>query len=212
MLRRLAIVALMIAIPASSASAATIHLTNPGSVSAPSCPANPCAAVSRTTAFQASDGSSATPFTVQQAGRLTAWSVTLGAPDKAQIHYFDKHEQGTAQAAIGVLRSVGGTVHELVAKSAVVHLQPWFGKTATIRLRHPIRLEPGETIALIVPTWAPALALNFPAGTSWEASRTSAECSSVAVQTVQEVVSSRATYACSYPTAQVTYGATELTP
>jgi len=196
---------------APSAAATTIQLTNTGTVTAPSCPANPCAAVSRTTAIQSADGAGTSPFVITQPGRLTAWSVTLALPDRAQVHYFDTHEQGTAQAAIGVLRNVGNSTYELVAKSPIVHLQPWFGKTATIRLHRTLRVKPADTIALIVPTWVPALALNFPADTTWAASRASGHCSDVALQTVQDVVGSQATYACSYPTGQVTYAATERT-
>jgi hypothetical protein len=209
-LRKLAVVALALATPA-SASAATIQLSNPAGATPPSCPSNPCAAISRTTAFQATDGAATSPFAVTQPGRLTSWSVSLGAPDKRQIHYFDKHEHGTARAAIGVLRSVGGADYELVESAPLVHLQPWFGRTATIKLRHPLRVEAGELIALIVPTWAPALALNYPSSVAWQASRSSTECNNVALQTVQDVIGSRATYGCSYPTAQVAYAATERT-
>jgi hypothetical protein len=209
-LRTIAIFSVLLA-GAPSAAAATIQLTNTGTVTAPSCPANPCAAISRTTAIQSADGAGTSPFVITEPGRITAWSVTLALPDRAQIHYFDKHEQGTARAAIGVLRNLGDSTYELVAKSPVVHLQPWFGKTATIRLRRPLRVKPTETIALIVPTWVPALALNFPADTTWAASRASGQCTDVALQTVQDVVGSQTTYACSYPTGQVTYAATERT-
>ena len=191
--------------------AATVILTNPAGGSPPSCPDNPCAVISRTTAIQSADGSEANPFVVTKRGRITSWSVTLGTPDKQQVHYFDRHEGGTAQAAIGVLRSVGTADYELVAESGAVHLQPWFGKTATINLHKALRVKAGDTIALIVATWVPALALNYPASTVWEASRTSSQCNDVKLQTVQNVVASRATYACSYPTAQVAYSATETT-
>ncbi|MGD0196810.1 MAG: hypothetical protein ABSC56_02715 [Solirubrobacteraceae bacterium] len=195
-----------------AALAAAVQLTNPGAVSPPSCPATPCAVVSRTTAIQVKDGSVAGPFVVKSAGRLTSWSVTLGAPTPAQVHYFDTHEGGTAQAALGVLRDVNGLNYELVAESAVVHFQPWFGKTATINLRHRLAVAPGDTVALIVPTWLPALALNYPSTTSWRASRMRGGCSDVRVQTVQDLVGSQALYGCLYETAQVTYAATEAIP
>jgi hypothetical protein len=196
---------------AALALSATVILANPSGGAPPSCPDNPCAAVSRTTAIQSSDGAATSPFVVTKAGRITSWSVTLGAPDKAQIHYFDVHEDGPARAAIGVLRSVGSASYELVAESGAVHLQPWFGRTATIHLHKALRVKPGETIALIVPTWVPALALNYPASSVWQASRGASQCGDVALQTVQDVVGSRAAYACSYPNAQVTYSATETT-
>ena len=191
--------------------AASVVLANPAGSPPPSCPANPCAVVSRTTAIQSSDGGSASPFIVAKLGRISSWSVTLGTPDKQQIHYFDTHEGGTAQASIGVLRTVGTGNYQLVAESGRVRLQPWFGRTATVNLRKPLRVKPGDTLALVVRTWVPALALNLPSTTIWQASRASSQCNDIAVQTVQDVVGSRAAYACSYPTAEVTFAATERT-
>lgn len=191
--------------------AASVVLTNPAGGPPPSCPDTPCAVISRTTAVQSADAGDASPFVITQPGRITSWSVTLGAPDKPQIHYFDTHEGGTAQAAIGVLRTAGSAEYELVVESGAVHLQPWFGKTATINLHKTLRVKPGETIALIVRTWVPALALNYPSSSVWEASRASSQCNDVALQSVQDIVGSRAAYACSYPTAQVTYSVTETT-
>lgn len=195
-----------------TAPAATVQLTNPGVVSPPSCPANPCTVVSRTTAIQVADGTVSGPFVVKQRGRITSWSVTLATPVTEQIHYFDTHEGGPAEAEIGVLRPVGGLNYELVSESGVVHFQPWFGKTAKINLHRSLRVKPGEVIALIVPTWLPALALNYPSTTAWRASRTSAACNDVADQTVQNLVGSRTAYGCLYTTAMVTYAATEVTP
>jgi hypothetical protein len=66
-------------------------------------------------------------------------------------------------------------------------------------------------LALSVPTWLPALALNYPTTTSWRASRPATRCTDVALQTMQSIVGSSAGYDCLYQTALVTYGATETT-
>jgi hypothetical protein len=196
---------------APAALAAVIEITNTGRVDAPSCPANPCVVISRTTALQVKDGSTRSPFTIKHRGRIVAWSVTLALPSSGQIHYFDTNEGGTARVALEVLRSVGGVGFELIAKSPVVRVQPYFGRTAAITLASSIPVVRGDVVALAVPTWIPALALNYPATTSWRASRSSSRCKDVTAQSVQRVIGSKASYACLYQTALVTYGATETT-
>jgi hypothetical protein len=200
--------ALAIGLPA-GALAAEISIANSGVVSQPSCPLSPCAVISRTTAIQVKDGGVSGPLQVKRNGRIRSWSVTLAIPSSYEIHYFDKHEGGTARAALAILQNVGGLAYKLVALSPVVHLQPDFGTTAVMALADPIRVIKGELLALAVPTWLPALALDYPASTSWRASRSSSQCSDVALQTMQSLVGSLAVYGCLYQTALIPYGATE---
>jgi hypothetical protein len=194
-----------------AAVAAVIQIANSGTIHPPSCPAAPCAVISRTTAVQVTDSDSRDPFVITHAGRITAWSVNLSLPSRTQIHYFDSAEGGTSRAALGVLRAVSGDEYELIAESPVVHLQPDFGRTAELRLARSIPVVKGDLIALIVPTWLPALALNYPSDTSWRASRRASRCRNVALQTAQVVVGSHADYNCVYNTALITYAATETT-
>jgi len=208
LLAALTAAALSLGIPA-AAPAAQISIANSGVVSQPSCPVSPCAVISRTTAIQIKDSNDSGPFKIRRDGSIRSWSVTLALPSPGEIHYFDKHEGGTARAALAVLRHVGGLDYRLEALSPVVHLQPDFGTTASVRLADPIRVVKGEVLALAVPTWLPALALDYPASTSWRASRSSRQCSDVAVQTMQSLVGSAAVYGCLYQTALITYGAIE---
>jgi hypothetical protein len=200
--------ALNLGIPA-VALPAEISIANSGVVSQPSCPLSPCAVISRTTAIQVNDGGVSGPFKIRQDGRIRSWSVTLAAPSTYEIHYFDKHEGGTARAAIAILQNVGGLAYKLVALSPVVHLQPDFGTTAQVRLANPIRVVKGEVLALAVPTWLPALALDYPTTTSWRASRSSSRCSDVGLETMQSLLGASAVYGCLYQTALIPYGATE---
>jgi hypothetical protein len=188
LLAALSAAALTIAVPA-GATAAEISITNSGVVSQPSCPVSPCAVISRTTAIQVDDGGVHGPFKIVRDGSIRSWSVTLALPSTGEIHYFDKHEGGTARAALAVLRH--------------------FGTTASVPLADPIRVVKGDVLALAVPTWLPALALAYPATTSWRASRSSSQCTDVAIQTMQSLVGSAAVYGCLYQTALITYGATE---
>lgn len=210
LLAALTAAALTLAIPA-AALAAEISIANSGVVNQPSCPLSPCAVISRTTAIQIKDGGDSGPFTIRRDGSIRSWSVTLALPSIQEIHYFDHHEGGTARAALAILHNVGGLDYKLVALSPVVHLEPDFGTTARLRLADPLRVVKGDLLALAVPTWLPALAVDYPATTSWRASRSASQCSSVAVQTVQSLVGSSAVYGCLYQTALITYSATERT-
>jgi hypothetical protein len=201
----------LVLVAAATAPAATLEITNSGVVEPPSCPSSPCAVVSRTTAVQVKDGAHPGPFVIKHDGTIAAWAVTLAMPSVNEIHYFDGREGGTARAALAILRSAGGLGYELVALSPIVHVQPFFGKTAHIRLATPIPVAAGDIVALTVPTWLPALALDYPRTTSWRASRSRTECADVAIQTAQAVVGASAIYGCLYQTAVITYSATETT-
>jgi hypothetical protein len=205
------IVAVVISVLAPAALASVVQITNTGSVSPPSCPGNPCAVISRTTAMQVVDSGVPGPFVIKRFGRITRWSITLALPSATQIHFFDTHEGGTARAALAVLRRVRGLSYELIAESPVVHLEPYFGRTATLKLANWIPVVKGDIVALTVPTWVPALALNYPSNTSWRASRATTRCMDVARQTMQSVIGSDAGYDCLYQTALVTYAASERT-
>jgi hypothetical protein len=200
--------------------------------STPSCPTNPCLAVSRTTGFQVSVGSLTGPLALPSAGRLVAWTITLSKPSATQIKYFNEHEGGAASAGIAILRpehsrskkssisakkpakkqptNTTPTGYTLVAQSPVVPLEPYFGETAQFPLEKTIEVKKGDIVALTVPTWAPALTLGFGKTTGWRASRpaTKKGCEETSVQTTQTKIGSNAPYACQYHEARLTYSAT----
>jgi hypothetical protein len=174
----------------------------------PSCPANPCLAVSRTTGFQVKVGPQRDVLLVPRDGTIVAWSITLGNPNKTQIAFFNANEGGPASAGIAVLRGGPKLTFRLIAQSPIVALQPFFGMSAQFPLASTIPVLKGNIIALTVPTWAPALALGFGNDTSWRASRAPAKCTDTTTQTTQTAVSSVIKYTCLYRTARLTYSAT----
>ena len=87
-------------------------------------------------------------------------------------------------------------------------LEPYFGKTAQFPLATTIPVKKGDIVALTVPSWAPALALNFPNTTSWRASRPKSQCTSTSAQTTQTSSARTVQYYCLYRTARLTYSAT----
>jgi len=179
-------------------------------VTPPSCPGSPCLAVSRTTGFQVKVGALHNPVSAPREGSIVAWTITLGKPTATQIKFFNANEGGEATAGIAILRAQRSPnlTYKLIAQSPLVKLEPYFGKTAQFPLASTIPVKKGDIVALTVPSWAPALALNFPNTTSWRASRPKAQCTSTSSQTTQTVVGSATQYYCLYRTARLTYSAT----
>ncbi|MEA2298217.1 MAG: hypothetical protein QOF77_1153 [Solirubrobacteraceae bacterium] len=174
----------------------------------PSCPANPCLAVSRTTGVQVKVGPEKSVVTVPRDGTIVAWSITLGNPGKKQIAFFDANEGGPSSAGLAILRGGNKLQYRLLAQSPIVALQPFFGMTAQFALAQTIPVKKGNVVALTVPTWAPALALGFGNDVSWRASRPKGKCSDTTTQTTHTNVGSVVQYICLYRTARLTYSAT----
>jgi hypothetical protein len=176
---------------------------------APSCPASPCLALTRTTGFQVKVGSTRSLVTVPKEGTVVAWTVTLGKPNATQVKFFNTNEGGTASAAIAILapQRKPNLAYKLIAQSPVVQLEKYFGKTAQFPLASTIAVKKNDVIALAVPTWAPVLALGFTNETSWRASRPRSSCSSTSTLSVQSV-GATVQYYCLYRQARLTYSAT----
>ena len=194
--------------PATLSEVGVIGATTP--VTAPSCPASPCLAVSRTTGFQVKVGTSRNILSAPRSGTIVAWTITLGKPNATQIKFFNANEGGVSEAAISVLRpqKSPNLTYKLVAQSPLIKLQPYFGKTSQFPLETTIPVKKGDEVALTVPSWAPALALGFGNDTSWRASRPKKQCTSTNTQTAHTQVGSAVQYYCLYQTARLTYSAT----
>jgi hypothetical protein len=154
-------------------------------------------------------------------GDIVAWTITLGSPTTtgtdSQTAYFDANEGGAAQAGIAILEPGKHLDYTLVAQSPVVALQPYFGGTAEFPLAAAIPVKKGEILALTVPTWAPALALDDASGTaygkyvSWRASRPKSGCKSTSAQTAQQTLHGAVQYYCLYQEARLAYSALLVT-
>jgi hypothetical protein len=176
---------------------------------APTCPASPCLAVSRTTGYQVKVGAKRGLFTVPANGRIVAWQISLGKPNAKQVAYFNKG-YGEATAGITVLRSGKRLFSRVLGQSPVVKLAPYFGQTVQFPLDTSIRVKKGMVVALTVPTWAPALTQLLDDGSSWRASRPKAACDDTDTQTAQTRMRALTQYRCLYK-ARMTYSATLVT-
>src|SRR5688572_20277807 len=102
-LATLAIAALFALAVPGAASARMIEvgtLAGENELPAPSCPARPCFAVSRTTGYQAKVGTNRGLMKVPQDGRIVAWTIRLSQPGRSQISFFNRRLGGEASAGI----------------------------------------------------------------------------------------------------------------
>jgi hypothetical protein len=202
-------VALACALVPASASARIVEVGQAPTEAAPTCPASPCLAVSRTTGYQAKVVDSRAHYVVPANGRIVAFSVRLGAPNKRQIKFFEDNF-GKASAGLAVIRRGDRLFGRVVAASSVYQLGDYFGQTVQFPLDRALNVEKGNIIGLTVPTWAPALSTLTEDGSSWRASRGLKSCDDTDRQTAQTSVGALTQYRCLYR-ARLTYTATLIT-
>jgi hypothetical protein len=193
------------------ASAKVLELGQTAQQPVPSCPAKPCLAVSRTTGYQAKVGPTRGLFTAPEPGRIVAWSITLGGPTDKQVKFFSTTLGGPPSAGITVFRPGEHLYGTITGQSPVEQLTDYLGETVQFPLERTLSVKKGYTVALTVPTWAPALAVGFGTDTSWRASRTKEKCSDTATQTAITTLGTVTRFLCLYKTARLTYSVTMVT-
>ena len=105
----------------------------------------------------------------------------------------------------------GKPVYKLKAESLVEDLSDLLGQTTTFTLDTPLRVKPNNVVALSVPTWAPAFAINQSAETRWQASRKKGKCNDTAdilAGSAHDGIGTQRAYGCIYNTARLLYSAT----
>lgn len=201
--------ALAALVTAAPASARIIEVGAAAQEAKPTCPSSPCLAVSRTTGYQASVAGDRSAYVVPRDGKIVAWTIALGDPDRRQVEFFESN-YGEAQAQITVLRRGTRLYSRVVAQSPLKKLKPFFGHKVQFPLPRALNVKKGYVVALTVPTWAPALTALLDDGSSWRASRPKAGCDDTDRQTAQADVEDLTRYLCRYR-ARVTYSATMIT-
>ena len=204
-----ACVALGCAVLPSAASARIVEVGQAPTEAVPTCPASPCLAVSRTTGYQAKVVDSREHYVIPANGRIVAFSIRLGSPNKRQTKFFEDNF-GEASAGLSVIRRGERLFGRVVAASPVYQLSDYFGQTVQFPLDRALRVEKGNIIGITVPTWAPALSSLTEDGSSWRASRGLKACDDTDRQTAQTSIGALTQYRCLYK-ARLTYGATLIT-
>src|SRR5207248_8607077 len=72
----------------------------------PSCPSNPCLAITRTTGFQMLLNGRRNVFMAPRTGWIVAFTIALGKPTQKQIDFFNQQSGGKASARIAILKQV----------------------------------------------------------------------------------------------------------
>jgi hypothetical protein len=193
---------------------------------APTCPAGippaKCTIIlTQVTALETIRDGTAYPTTVKQAGSIVA--VTLGlsrldsdrAKAKQDIHFLDTTYGGVPLAQATVLRRLGKKSDykwKVMGRSGPIHLIPYLGQVAQFPLDTPLHVEPGDTVALTTPTWAPVLSFNLNSKKFAYRQSRRANCNNPAVTSqAQTLIGESASYKCDYPGTRVEYTATEVT-
>ena len=177
---------------------------------AAACPAN-CQAVGQVTGYQVQIGSAKNPMQISKAGKIVAFTIALGKPDKQQTQFFNNLFGTQPQARLSILK-LGHRKRraKLVRQSEVFDLAPYFGSTPTFALAKPINVYNRNVVALTIPTWAPAFAVNLGADQAWRSSRSSENCNDVQQSAAQQRLKTTRSYSCFYRTARLLYSATYI--
>jgi hypothetical protein len=181
----------------------------------PACPKSPCQAVGRTTAIQlVADGRRA-PFKARKAGRVVGWAIDLSQPNQEQRtffgDFFTSNALGTRPTArIAVVKRKGDArQYKLKGQGPVMDLTSSMGSYQVFTLADPLPIRKGEFLALTIPTWAPAFAVNLNRTSNiWRASREDGRCQAeddIKAGKAQQNVGSTRQYGCDYSTARVLY-------
>lgn len=208
-------------VPAGAQSPQTIVLGSAAPADA-SCPQD-CLVEAEVTGFQTAIGSIKNPFVAPSSGNVIAWSIKLGKPRKSDRRSFNE-EFGASSARLSVLRKVPGTAnptrYKLLRQSPVEQLAPFFGSTTTFSLTTQLPASRGDVVALTIPNWAPAFAVDQGNATRWQASRRATKkrggCAdkegraNIDAGAPQVKKGTQRPYGCSYSGARLLYSATFL--
>ncbi|HEY7631074.1 MAG TPA: hypothetical protein VH817_10250 [Thermoleophilaceae bacterium] len=184
-----------------------IELGQTSTPPAVSCPDN-CQAVGQVTGFEVQQGTTKQPFKRTRRGKVVAFSVTLGKPKKSDVDFFNKLFGSPPEAQIAVLKPGTKNRYRVSGISPPFDLTKYFGSTPTFALPRPLTVKPGYVVALTVPTWAPAFAVNLGNDEAWRSSRDPAHCDDVQQKAAQVTRGQLANYRCIYRTARLMYTAT----
>jgi hypothetical protein len=172
----------------------------------PSCPAD-CQAIGRVSGYPVQIGQLKNPFLINEPGKVVAFTVKLGKPDAEQTTFFTNLFGGEPSVRISILKPARlKHRHRLLAQSEVFDVQSFFGSSPTFALKAPIPVTKRTVVALTVPTWVPAFAVNQPSDSAWRFSREN--CDDAQEPAAQQTLKSLRTYACFKRTARPVYSVT----
>src|SRR3954466_1648023 len=154
-----------------------------------------CQAIGKVTGYQVQIGEKKNPLFITKPGKIVAFTIALGKPDKEQTQFFNNLFGNEPQARLSILK-LGHRKRRatLIAQSPVYKLAPYFGSTPTFALPKPIQVGARDVVALTVPTWAPAFAVNLGTDQAWRSSRSSENCNDVQQSAAQQTLKTTRSY------------------
>lgn len=176
-----------------------------------------CQVLGRVTGFQYMADGQKNPYKVRKAGKIVAWSVSLGEPNKDEQEFFETELQksGPPSARLSILKPKGDpdeNVYKLTKQTPVVQLSSWYGQPPVFTLNDPLNVKKGVIVAITTPTWAPNLGLRGASVSDrWRASRQAGECDGevdlLEKSRPHQKVGGKREYGCSYKATRVLYTA-----
>jgi hypothetical protein len=175
------------------------------------CPLS-CQAIGHMTGFQVQIGAHKKPYVIHHDGNIVAFTIRLGKPDTQQTQFFTNLFGGTPQARLALMKKPkadkrGTTDLKILDQSQVFDLSKYLGSTPTFTLSKPLRVHAGSTLALTVPTWAPAFAINLGDDEAWRSSRPKNDCNGTS-QSAVDKIGATGYFDCYYKTARLLFSAT----
>jgi hypothetical protein len=175
------------------------------------CPTD-CQAVGHMTGYQVQIGTHKNPYVIRRAGNIVAFTIRLGKPDADQTTFFNNLFGTPPQARLTLLKKPKADKPKtndlkILGQSEVFDLSNYLGSTPTFALAKPLPVQAGSTLAITVPTWAPAFAINLGPDEAWRSSRNKSDCNGTS-QTAHQKVGKVHSYDCFYRTARLLFTAT----
>ena len=174
------------------------------------CPLN-CQAIGHVTGYQVQIGSHKNPYVIRRPGKIVAWTIRLGKPDTQQTDFFANLFGQAPQARLTLLKKPKADTPKtndlkILGQSEIFDLSRYLGSTPTFALAKPLVVPAGSTLAITVPTWAPAFAINLGSDEAWRSSRDKKDCNGTS-QTAHQKVGKVHSYDCFYRTARLLFTA-----
>jgi hypothetical protein len=222
------VAAALVAGGAGAAGPQVITLGQTSNTPPPSCPAtgaSDCQAVGKVTGFQVKANGQKNLFKAPANGHIINWSIRLSQPSStppaagkpSEIQFFNDFYGSPPKAGIAILHRKGSTSPpklRLKRQGPVEDLTDYMSAKknwTTFVLPSPgLKVKKGDIVALTIPTWAPAFAVNVAADNVWRASRGAKKCngaSNIKLSRPQTAVGTTRKYGCAYKAARLLYTA-----
>jgi hypothetical protein len=174
-----------------------------------------CKAVAHLTGYQTQFGTHRNKYVVNHRGKITAITLRLGNPTKAQLNFFNTNF-GNPTVRLSVLKKPKHDVRRhtdmrLVGQSETIDVSKYLGsKRVTFVLANSVPVPAHSTIAITVPTWAPVFTIKQPRSNTWRASTPKGHCGDASLQSAHTTIGQVKFYDCFFKGARLLYQATFL--